>query len=86
MPVNIQIYDTTLRDGAQAQGISFSPEDKKDILIKLDEFGADFVEGGWPGSNPKDADYFREVRRLTDHRQEPYYHLPRTENFLVARP
>ncbi|MDY0294146.1 MAG: citramalate synthase, partial [Candidatus Methanomethylophilaceae archaeon] len=58
MPVNIQIYDTTLRDGAQAQGISFSPEDKKDILIKLDEFGADFVEGGWPGSNPKDDEFF----------------------------
>ena len=64
MPVNIQIYDTTLRDGAQAQGISFSPEDKKDILIKRDEFGADFVEGGWPGSNPKDDEFFQKAGEL----------------------
>ena len=47
----IQLYDTTLRDGAQYEGISFSVEDKINIL-KLDELGIHFVEGGWPGSNP----------------------------------
>lgn len=52
------IYDTTLRDGAQAEGISFSVEDKMEILKKLDDFGMDFVEGGWPGSNPKDSEFF----------------------------
>jgi 2-isopropylmalate synthase len=52
------IYDTTLRDGAQAEGVSFSNEDKLDILRRLDSFGIDFVEGGWPGSNPKDQMFF----------------------------
>lgn len=59
MPESIVIYDTTLRDGAQTEGISFSTEDKLEILKKLDEFGISFVEGGWPGSNPKDDDFFR---------------------------
>lgn len=54
----IAIYDTTLRDGAQTEGVSFSCEDKLDILAKLDEFGVDFVEGGWPGSNPRDDEFF----------------------------
>ena len=54
----IQLYDTTLRDGAQYEGISFSVEDKINILKKLDELGIHFVEGGWPGSNPKDAEFF----------------------------
>ncbi len=57
----IFIYDTTLRDGAQTEGVSFSWEDKLDILLKLDEFGADFVEGGWPGSNPRDDRFFSEA-------------------------
>lgn len=52
------IYDTTLRDGAQTEGVSFSCEDKLDILSRLDEFGIDFVEGGWPGSNPRDDEFF----------------------------
>ena len=54
----IQIYDTTLRDGAQAEGISFSTEDKLDIASKLDLFGIDYIEGGWPSSNPKDSSFF----------------------------
>jgi 2-isopropylmalate synthase len=57
----IQIYDTTLRDGSQGEGVNFSLEDKLAITAKLDEFGFDFVEGGYPLSNPKDADYFRRV-------------------------
>ena len=54
----VEIYDTTLRDGSQGEGISFSLEDKLKILHALDEFKVDFVEGGWPGSNPKDIDFF----------------------------
>ncbi|MBI4650116.1 citramalate synthase [Candidatus Desantisbacteria bacterium] len=59
----ITIYDTTLRDGAQGEGISFSLEDKLRIADKLDELGIGFIEGGWPGSNPKDEDFFKEIRK-----------------------
>jgi 2-isopropylmalate synthase len=62
--VKIDFYDTTLRDGAQSEDIAFSVLDKLRITEKLDEFGIDFVEGGWPGSNPKDLEYFEEVRKL----------------------
>ncbi len=58
----IELYDTTLRDGAQFEGISLSVEDKLAITRRLDQLGVHYVEGGWPGSNPKDADYFRRVR------------------------
>ncbi len=58
----IQIYDTTIRDGTQREGISLSCEDKLRIARKLDEFGIAFVEGGWPGSNPKDAEFFERAR------------------------
>src|SRR5262249_15197518 len=61
----IQIYDTTLRDGSQGEGVNFSLQDKLLITQKLDEFGIDFVEGGYPLSNPKDAEYFQAVRNLT---------------------
>ncbi|MBC7319276.1 citramalate synthase [bacterium] len=60
----IYVYDTTLRDGAQREGISFSVEDKLKITRKLDELGIHYIEGGWPGSNPKDAAYFKEVKGL----------------------
>ena len=60
----IQLYDTTLRDGAQYEGISFSVEDKINILKKLDELGVHFVEGGWPGSNPKDAEFFKAAQEI----------------------
>ena len=52
------IYDTTLRDGSQSEGISFTVNDKMRIASKLDEMGVDFIEGGWPGSNPKDNEFF----------------------------
>ena len=54
----VYIYDTTLRDGSQTEGISFSCEDKLDIYNKMCSFGMDFVEGGWPGSNPRDDEFF----------------------------
>ena len=60
--MKIEFYDTTLRDGAQAEGISFSVEDKKQIFALLDGFGIDLVEGGDPASNPKDAEFFAECR------------------------
>jgi len=61
----IQIYDTTLRDGSQGEGINFSLQDKLLITQKLDDVGVDFIEGGYPLSNPKDAEYFHRVRDLT---------------------
>ena len=61
---SIEIYDTTLRDGAQSEDISFLVEDKLRITGKLDELGVSYIEGGWPGANPKDIEYFKEVRKL----------------------
>ncbi|MDX2140722.1 MAG: citramalate synthase [Chloroflexota bacterium] len=61
---HIAIYDTTLRDGTQREGISLSLADKLRITELLDNFGVDYIEGGWPGSNPKDAGYFEAVRDL----------------------
>ncbi|MFH1381457.1 MAG: citramalate synthase [Chloroflexota bacterium] len=60
----VELYDTTLRDGAQREGISFSVVDKLNIVRKLDELGIHFIEGGWPGSNPKDIEFFEEAKRL----------------------
>ena len=64
-PARVTIYDTTLRDGTQGTGISFSVQDKLRVAERLDEFGIDYVEGGWPGSNPKDAEFFAEAARRT---------------------
>ena len=61
----LQLYDTTLRDGVQQEGISFSVVDKLKIAQKLDELGIHFIEGGWPGSNPKDVEFFEKARNLT---------------------
>ena len=60
----VQIYDTTLRDGSQMEGISFSVEDKISITKKLDELGIEWIEGGFPGSNPKDAAYFERLKEI----------------------
>lgn len=60
----IFIYDTTLRDGTQGEGVSLSCNDKLKIAKKLDEFGAHYIEGGWPGSNPKDAEFFTRQHEL----------------------
>ena len=58
------IYDTTLRDGTQGEGVSFSVGSKLRVAEKLDQFGIDYIEGGWPGSNPRDMAFFDEVRNL----------------------
>src|SRR5271165_1011861 len=60
----IRIYDTTLRDGSQGEGVNFSLQDKLLITRRLDELGVDYVEGGYPLSNPKDFEYFQAVRSL----------------------
>ncbi len=64
MAGKIVLYDTTLRDGAQKEGISFSVVDKLEIARKLDDLGIHYIEGGWPGSNPKDAEFFQKARDL----------------------
>ena len=61
----VEIYDTTLRDGSQGQGVSFSVSDKLRIAERLDAFGVHYIEGGWPGSNPKDIEFFERAKRLT---------------------
>ncbi len=60
----IKLYDTTLRDGTQAEEIAFSAEDKVRIAEKLDELGIDYIEGGWPGSNPKDMEFFERIGKV----------------------
>jgi 2-isopropylmalate synthase len=65
----VKIYDTTLRDGTQAEDFSLSVEDKLRICLKLDDLGIHYVEGGWPGSNPRDVQFFEEIRQ---------YHLKNT--------
>lgn len=60
----IELFDTTLRDGTQGEGINLSINDKLAIAQKLDEFGIDIIEGGWPGSNPRDEEFFQKVKKL----------------------
>lgn len=67
-PTTVQIYDTTLRDGSQGEGISLSVSDKLKIAQKLDDFGVHYIEGGWPGSNPKDEAFFVECPPLKNAR------------------
>lgn len=62
MKPEVEIYDTTLRDGSQGEGINFSVLDKLRIAEKLDAFGVHYIEGGWPGSNPKDIEFFEQAR------------------------
>ncbi len=65
MKPEVEIYDTTLRDGSQGEGINFSVADKLRIAERLDSFGIHYIEGGWPGSNPKDIEFFEQARRKT---------------------
>src|SRR5579872_3629631 len=62
--MKIFTFDTTLRDGTQGEAVSFSVDDKLVIAQKLDELGIDYIEGGWPGSNPKDKEFFERAREL----------------------
>ena len=57
----LYIFDTTLRDGAQTQGVDFSLEDKEKIALALDNLGVDYIEAGWPGANPTDTEFFQNI-------------------------
>ncbi len=61
---DVTLYDTTLRDGAQMEGISLSVDDKLQIAQRLDQLGVHFVEGGWPGANPKDDEFFERAKTI----------------------
>ena len=63
MKRTVHLYDTTLRDGCQAEDVTLTLDDKLRITERLDAFGVRYVEGGWPGSNPRDEEYFRAVKR-----------------------
>src|SRR4249920_2763157 len=67
MMPDIEIYDTTLRDGTQGEGVTFSVADKLRIAERLDAFGVHYIEGGWPGSNPKDIEFFEQAKQRTFH-------------------
>ena len=58
----IELFDTTLRDGTQGEGVNLSINDKLAIAQRLDEFGIDIIEGGWPGSNPRDEEFFQKIK------------------------
>ncbi len=60
----ILLYDTTLRDGTQGENITFSADEKIKIALRLDDFGIHYIEGGWPGSNPKDMQFFDLAKRV----------------------
>ena len=62
--VTVGLYDTTLRDGAQGEGLAYSVEDKIKIARALDEIGVTFIEAGWPGANPKDVEFFERAKSL----------------------
>ena len=61
----VELYDTTLRDGAQQTGLSYSIEDRMRILHKIDQLGVPFIEGGWPGANPRDTEFFKLATKET---------------------
>ena len=63
----IYLFDTTLRDGAQTEGVDFSVEDKNKIASSLSNIGIDYIEGGWPGANPTDTSFFNHPPSLSGH-------------------
>jgi 2-isopropylmalate synthase len=83
--MGLTLYDTTLRDGSQGEGISLSLDDKLRITRQLDRFGIDFIEGGWPGSNPKDESYFKEVQNMDlEHAKITAFSSTRRPNLKAA--
>src|SRR4029077_4499283 len=82
----IHIYDTTLRDGSQGEGVNFSLQDKLLLTRRLDEMGIDYIEGGYPLSNPKDFEYFQEVRKLAlRHAKIAAFGMTRRKNCAPAQ-
>ena len=70
----IALYDTTLRDGCQSEDVALTLDDKLRIAEELDAFGVHYIEGGWPGSNPRDEEFFEAVKKL-DLKQAPHCRL-----------
>jgi len=86
MKQHVEIYDTTLRDGSQGEGINFSVADKLRIAEKLDHFGVHYIEGGWPGSNPKDLEFFKHAaRRKWRHARIAAFSMTRRKGVAVER-
>jgi len=86
MKPQVEIYDTTLRDGSQGEGINFSVADKLRIAEKLDAFGVHYIEGGWPGSNPKDLEFFKlAARRKWRNAQIAAFSMTRRKGVAVER-
>jgi 2-isopropylmalate synthase len=86
MTPEVEIYDTTLRDGSQGEGINFSALDKLRIAEKLDQFGIHYIEGGWPGSNEKDREFFKEAgRRKWKNAQIAAFSMTRRKNEAVEQ-
>src|SRR3974390_2738656 len=84
MKPQVEIYDTTLRDGSQGEGINFSVMDKLRIAEKLDAFGVHYIEGGWPGSNPKDMEFFQQAaRRKWKHARIAAFSMTRRKGVAV---
>ena len=70
----IFLYDTTLRDGQQTQGVQFTYEDKFRIVKALDNLGLDYIEGGWPGANPTDTDFFQNPPKIKKLNSYSFWH------------
>ncbi len=84
MKPQVEIYDTTLRDGSQGEGINFSVADKLRIAERLDSFGVHYIEGGWPGSNPKDLEFFKQAaRRKWKHAKIAAFSMTRRKGVAV---
>src|ERR1051325_12229737 len=85
MNLDVELYDTTLRDGSQGEGVNFSAADKLRIAEQLDLFGIDIIEGGWPGSNPQDMEFFEQAkRRKFKHAKISAFSLTRRKGIKVA--
>src|SRR5215467_6490769 len=86
MKPEVELYDTTLRDGSQGEGINFSALDKLRIAERLDAFGIHYIEGGWPGSNPKDMEFFKQAaKRKWKNAKIAAFSMTRRKGFAVEK-
>ncbi|GIQ99795.1 MAG: hypothetical protein CM15mP7_3220 [Pelagibacteraceae bacterium] len=76
----LYIFDTTLRDGAQTQGVDFSIDDKEKISSSLDTLGVDYIEGGWPGANPTDTEFFNKEHNFKSAKLTAFGMTKKTEH------
>ena len=81
----IELFDTTLRDGTQGEGVNLSVEDKIRLAKRLDEFGINIIEGGWPGSNPRDKEFFKKISSVSLNQAEVCAFGSTAENYLISK-